>query len=187
MKITCSQFEGLISFYLNDELSDNLKQAFEEHLHTCPSCHIRFNMLSSIINELKDAYTQIISEENYDDIACLEIGQDETEEDSDPQSSDLSAYIDNELNDEYSVKMRRNIIAKPKLRKKLEKMYNLRKIISNSFDEQKNKLRTDYSKDIIKSLNMQSSNNYVYFHCVVFVMFVMFAIGFSVWAILNIV
>ena len=189
MKITCAQFEGLISFYLNDDLSDNLKQAFEEHLHSCPSCHIRFNMLSNIINELKDAYNQIVIEGNVDDIASIELfaeSEEETNEEN-SQASDLSAYIDNELNEEHSVKIRKNIIAKPKLRKKLEKLYNLRKVMSDEFYEQKNKMKTDYSKDVIKRLNIHQSNNYVYLHCVIFIMFVMFVVGFSVWALLNLV
>ena len=64
MKISCNQFEGLISFYLNNELNETLKEAFEEHLKECPTCHIRYNMLSSIITDLKDSYNQIIVEEN---------------------------------------------------------------------------------------------------------------------------
>lgn len=35
MKISCNQFEGLISFYLNNELNETLKEAFEEHLKEC--------------------------------------------------------------------------------------------------------------------------------------------------------
>ena len=186
MKITCAQFEGLISFYLNNELSDNLKAAFEEHLDSCPSCHIRYNMLSSIINELKEAYNQIITEENIEDIPCVEVSDDE-EDAEDIQSSELSAYIDNELNDEFSIKMRRNIIAKPKLRKKLERLYNLRKIMSGSFDEQKSKLRTDYSKAILRELDVNTSNGNVYLHCFAFIMFVIGIIFISSIIIANII
>lgn len=167
MKITCSQFEGLISFYLNNELSETLKEAFEEHLRECPTCHIRYNMLSSIITDLKDAYNQIIVEE--DDI----------------QLRELSAYIDNELDDEVSVKMRRNIIAKPLLRKKLESLYNLRKIMNNEFDAQKNKLRNDYSKSIVRGLDTNSSNRHAYLHCVAFIMFVIGIVFVSTLVVMN--
>ncbi|MCD8378352.1 MAG: zf-HC2 domain-containing protein [Candidatus Gastranaerophilales bacterium] len=171
MKITCEQFEGLISFYLNDELSENLRTAFEEHLSSCPACHIRFNMLSSIINELKDAYNRIITEETPNNSVFTEIDSYNNTSD-DIQGSELSAYIDNELNDEYSVKIRRNIIARPKLRKKIERLYNLRKIIIGSFDEQKDRLKTDYSKTIMKDLNGSSTTRQAYFHCIVFIVFV---------------
>lgn len=169
MKITCSQFEGLISFYLNNELSETLKEAFEEHLRECPTCHIRYNMLSSIITDLKDAYNQIIVEE--DDI----------------QLRELSAYIDNELDDEVSVKMRRNIIAKPLLRKKLESLYNLRKIMNNEFDAQKNKLRNDYSKSIVRGLDTNSSNRHAYLHCVAFIMFVIGIVFVSTLVVMNMI
>jgi len=171
MKITCAQFEGLISFYLNDELSENLKTAFEEHLSSCPSCHIRYNMLSSIIDELKDAYSQIITEENAEDIPFAEIAG-SCEDTENISQSELSAYIDNELDDEFSIKMRRNIIAKPNLRKKLETLYNLRKIMTDSFDNQKNKLKTDYSKSIIRELDVNAASHNAYFHCIAFIMFV---------------
>ena len=114
MKISCNQFEGLISFYLNNELNETLKEAFEEHLKECPTCHIRYNMLSSIITDLKDSYNQIIVEENsnmniFENISeCI----DNVEKD-DVQLRELSAYIDKELDEEARIKKQRNIIAKP--------------------------------------------------------------------------
>lgn len=180
MKISCAQFEGLISFYLNDELSDKLRLAFEEHMYTCPTCHTRFNMLSSIINELKDAYNQIINEEKAEIADIVDV-----DENKNVQMSELSAYIDNELSDENSIKVRKNIITKPKLRKKLEKMYKLRKIVSDAFLEHKNKMRVDYSKDVMRSINKSTNSNQVYLHCVAFMMFLMLLIGFSVWLIIN--
>ncbi len=186
MKITCSQFEGLISFYLNNELSETLKEAFEEHLRECPTCHIRYNMLSSIITDLKDAYNQIIVEENSGIKVCDDASEyiDDVEED-DIQLRELSAYIDNELDDEVSVKMRRNIIAKPLLRKKLESLYNLRKIMNNEFDAQKNKLRNDYSKSIVRGLDTNSSNRHAYLHCVAFIMFVIGIVFVSTIVVMN--
>ena len=180
MKINCNQFEGLITFYLNNELSDKLRLAFEEHLHNCPSCHIRFNMLSSIIKDLKDAYKQVTNENN--DSLPESINN---EDDTNIKNSELSAYIDNELNDENCIKVRKNIIAKPTLRKKLENMYKLRKIITNSFEDYKNKTRVDYSKDIIKSLNKTNKDTQIYFHCIAFMMFLALLIGFSIWIIIN--
>lgn len=174
MKITCTQFEGLISFYLNGELSEKLKTDFEAHLKSCPSCHIRYNVLNTIIAELKEAYNKFITEENEDD-DTLYTENDETEDDI----QELSAYIDNELNDEFNIKMRRNIIARPKLRKKLEKLYNLRKIMTSAFADEKNKLRTDYSKSIAKNLNSNRTDNHVYFYCLVFIMFVIGVIFIS--------
>ncbi len=187
MKISCNQFEGLISFYLNNELNETLKEAFEEHLKECPTCHIRYNMLNSIITDLKDSYNQIIVEENsnmniFENISeCI----DNVEKD-DIQLRELSAYIDNELDDDASIKMHRNIIAKPFLRKKLESLYNLRKIMNNEFDAQKNKLRNDYSKSIVRGLDANSSNRHAYLHCIAFIMFVIGIVFISTIVVMNI-
>lgn len=167
MKITCSQFEGLISFYLNNELSDKLRTEFEAHLSVCPSCRIRYNVLNSIINELKEAYGQYASNDADDTFLYPEM-TDKTG----IRDDELSAYIDNELSDEFSVKMRRNIIARPVLRKKLEKLYNLRKIMTSAFAEQKNKLRRDYSGIVAQELNINRPSNYTYFYCFLLIIFV---------------
>ena len=181
MKITCAQFESLISFYLNDELSNKLKTEFEKHLNICPSCHIRYNVLNSIISELKDSYERIITDN--DDAFVYNDVNDETS----IRDDELSAYIDNELNDEFSIKMRRNIIARPMLRKKLEKLYNLRKIMTSAFSEQKNKLRKDYSKSLAEKLNIPQPNNKVYLYCFVLIMFIVGIIFISSVIIFDIV
>lgn len=160
MKITCKQFEELIPFYINDELSNALKNAFVEHLHNCPHCHIKFNMLNSIVSDLKDAYNQIIFESSND--------KNDIYNDFNELNSNLSAYIDNELNDDINVQIRRSIISKPALRKKLENLYNIRKLMTNSFNDEKNKLRTDFSKDIIKKLHTKSDQTENFSQCFLF-------------------
>lgn len=181
MKITCEQFEGLITFYLNGELSENMREAFEEHLSKCTTCHIRFNMLNSIIKELKDAYAQIIADNN----SASEM---ETKPSSEEQFQDkeLSAYIDNELPDEYNVKIRKNIIGKPILRNKIEKLYNLRKGIFDSYEDEKNNLKKDFSKEIIKQFS-NKSDGHIYFQCVLFVMIIVVIVSISIWTIVQII
>lgn len=165
MKISCKQFEELIPFYINDELSESLKNAFVEHLHNCPNCHLKFNMLNSIVSDLKDAYNKLIYEQNNNDIS------DVIEEDNDDLTN-LSAYIDNELNDDVNIQIRRNIVAKPALRKKIERLYNIRKMLTDSFNDEKNKLRTDFSRDIIKKVQAKPVQNESYIQCFIFIAFV---------------
>ena len=64
-------------------------------------------------------------------------------------------------------------------------MYKLRKIITNSFEDYKNKMRIDFSKDIVKSLTKTNEETQMYFHCIAFMMFLVLLIGFSVWIIIN--
>ncbi len=181
MKLTCKQFEELLPFYLNDELSDTLKTAFVEHLHNCPNCHIKFNMLNSIVNDLKDAYNQLIFEPQEENLTILP--EDNKENDD---SSNLSAYIDNELNDNINIQIRRNIVTKPKLRKKIEQLYSVRKLLTDSFNNQKNRLKNDFSKEIMKRINKKPQRKDNYSHCLFFICFVLSMVIISFFIIKSI-
>lgn len=170
MKITCKQFEELIPFFLNNELSDNLKNAFIEHLHNCPNCHLKFNMLNSIVNDLKDAYNKLMCDSPTEDDSIIDISAENTSNEFSDIHNNLSAYIDNELNDDINVQIRRNIISKPALRKKIEKLYNIRKLMSDSFNDEKSRLKTDFAKNIVKNLQTSKQNpSESYVQCFVFI------------------
>ncbi len=177
MKINCNQFENLFSFYLNGELSLPMKEAFEEHLRECPQCCMKFDILKNIIGDIKEAYSKFLSEEEY--IEAEPVTQEYV------TGAELSAYIDNELSDENSVKIRRNIIAKPKVREKIDKLYKLRKIMSDSFAEHKKSLKTDYARDIISKMDNQAFKSNAYVHCIAFILFVTIVFAFSVWFIFH--
>ena len=176
MKINCNQFENLFSFYLNGDLSVPMKEAFEQHLRECHQCCVKFDILKNIIGDIKEAYEQYIYQEDYIDSEPV------TQEYV--TGSELSAYIDNELSDENSVKIRRNIIAKPKVREKIDKLYKLRKIMSDSFLEQKKRLKTDFARDIVSQMNKQNLRNNAYVHCLLFILFVAAVLVFSIWVLL---
>lgn len=178
MKITCSQFEELFSFYLNGELKDTLKNSFEEHLNTCPHCHMKYKLLRTIITDIREAYNKFITDENKVETEPVESSEYVT-------GTELSAYIDNELSEENSVKIRRNIIAKPKVREKIEKLYKLRKIMSDSFTEHKNKMKTDFSKNIISELDENILKKNAYIHCVGFILFVTMILFASLWFVFH--
>lgn len=174
MKITCKQFEELIPFYINDELSKSLKSAFVEHLHNCPNCHIKFNMLNSIVNDLKDAYNQLMFDNPDENDRIIDIVAEDYSDDSNELNINLSAYIDNELSDDINVQIRRNIISKPALRKKIENLYNIRKLMTSSFNDEKNRLKTDFSRNIIKKIQSTKPNqSESYIQCFIFIGFVL--------------
>ena len=183
MKITCNQFEGLLLFYIDDGLSEGLKQTFEEHLKDCPHCSIKFKVINSIITDIKGAYKQIMKDDKDN---CIDAEVLTKKESDDISGTELSAYIDNELPEEHSVRIRRNAIAKPEIKNKIEEMYKLKKAISDSYIEQKSKLKTDYSRDIVKSLKKEITNREIYFHCAIFIAVVITALILSVWAIVSV-
>ena len=67
----------------------------------------------------------------------------------------LSAYIDNELTDEENIKVKKYVISNVKARSELENMYKLKRMLHNSFDKAKNEVRDDYSKYILKRIDIQ--------------------------------
>lgn len=187
MELTCRQFEGLITFYLDGELNERLKQSFEEHLKNCPTCNMKFKIIKSIIGDIKGAYDKLLVDYKGNDVLDDKPIELKTLNSEDITSIDLSAYIDNELNDENNIRIRRNIIAKPNIRLKLEKMYKLKKILSDSFSEHKNKLKTDYSKEIVRTLDSTITKKQICFHCILFIAIVILALIISVKIILSVI
>ncbi len=184
MKINCSQFSELLTFYLNNELSEKLKGAFEEHLSDCPDCCLRFKMLRSFVDELRHVYDEISIE--HDEVENNLVQTISDEEFDEKHNLELSAYVDKELNDEFSMKIRKAIIVKPQIRNKIEKLYKIQKYLQNSYKREQNRLKKDYSKIVLKELNMYKNNNKKNFYCILFVLFIVSMVFLSVMVIANI-
>ena len=184
MDINCSQFEGLLSFYVNGDLTENMASAVEEHMKICPACQMRYNIVNSIIHDIKSAYSEVLTNSNLEDKYTVIEPVFEPSEDE-VKNTELSAYVDNELTEEESLKLRRNIIAKPKLRNKVEKLYRLKKVISNSHRIHRLLLKSDYSKDVIKTLNSNKQDRQIYLHCIGFMLFVILTVTLSIIALMH--
>lgn len=185
MDINCNQFENLLSFYVNDDLTDNMKKAVEDHMKLCPACAMRYGVVKSIIEDIKSAYDEVLTNSKVENESVDIIEPEYVVADEDIKISELSAYIDNELGEKESVKIRRDIIAKPKLRRKVEKMYGLKKMISNSYHNQRSRLKYDFSKEVMRSLNTDLRDKQVYIHCVMFILFVVCAVAISTIALIH--
>lgn len=147
VNLTCTQVSALLSFYIDDKLSNQLKQFVEAHLETCPTCRAKLEALRSMVKSLKEVHEKL---------AAIKA---ESKEISDPQydafKENLSAYVDNELDDEENIKVKKYIISNAKARQDLENLYNLKKVLHNSFDRAKNEAKEDYSKYILKRIDIQ--------------------------------
>ena len=148
INLTCTQVSALLSFYIDDRLSAQLKQFVESHLEVCPSCRAKFEALKAMVSSLKEVHekmTAVKSDYNSNQIP--------------PQNEEfqmnLSAYVDNELSDEENIKIKKYVISNSKARQDLENMYNLRKVLNNSFEKTKNEAKEDYSKYILKRIDIQ--------------------------------
>lgn len=149
VNLTCTQVSALLSFYLDDRLNDQLRQFVAAHLEICPTCRAKYEALKTMVNGLKEVHEKIIT---------MEPEQRQNSKDT-PQyqefKTNLSAYIDNELSDEDNIKVKKYVISNPVARKDLEKMYELKKVLHNSFEKSKNDFKCDYSKYILKRIDIQ--------------------------------
>ena len=150
MKITCAQMEILITFYIDNELSQNLRKQVEEHLKKCTTCAAKYEIITSMISDMKSC--------------CKTEGakKDSSDSQNNPSSyqyqlfkHNLSAYVDNELNDEENLKIKKLTINNKKARKELEESFGLRKIMNNSFKKCVLENKRDFSKHIIKQLELE--------------------------------
>ena len=152
MEITCIQMDILISFYIEGDLSESLKEKVEEHLKNCPTCKAKFNIINSLFSDIK---TNSNKEKIYT-----------TNTHSTKQyqffKNNLSAYIDNELPEEECIKMRKYTIGNKKARKDLEDNYHIRKLMRDSFKKAKTPTNSDFSKDILKQIEQNDKNTYTF-------------------------
>ena len=70
--------------------------------------------------------------------------------------NNLSAYVDNELPPEENIKIKKFTINNKIARKELENTYSIRKLMNDSFQKTKSESRQDFSKNVMKQLDMSS-------------------------------
>ena len=146
MKLTCSQIDVLISFYIEGELSPALKQQIEKHFEDCPTCQAKYDIVKSMFADIKSSVgvndntfnTRVTESSHYKQF-----------------QNDLSAYIDNELDDDESLKIKKFAINNQHARKELEDSYQLRKLMNDSFRKTKAEAKRDFSKSIMKDLELE--------------------------------
>ena len=151
MKLTCSQMDVLLAFYIDGDLSQSLKNQVEEHLKNCSTCRAKYNIIKSMITDLKN---------------CIDTEEDEFSPDPAYKTrvtsqqyrifkNELSAYIDNELSNDENIKIKKFTINNPKARQDLEDSYNIRKLMNDSFKKTKSESRHDFSKSVLRQLELE--------------------------------
>ena len=148
INLTCTQVSALLSFYIDDKLSVQLKQFVEAHLEICPSCKAKYEALKAMVTSLKEVHEKMTNVKSDYDTSR------QTPQNEEFQTN-LSAYVDNELSDEENIKVKKYIISNAQARQDLEHMYNLKKVLNNSFERAKQDSKEDYSKHILKRIDIQ--------------------------------
>lgn len=157
MNLTCTQMDVLLTFYIENELSNSLKKQVEEHLNKCKSCRAKYNIIKSMITDLKESL-------NIDEIKEKEENSFTNKSSNSEQykifKTNLSAYIDNELPNEENIKIKKFTINNHMAKKDLEENYHLRKLINESMKKTESDVKSDFTKNILHKLELEDNENF---------------------------
>ena len=144
--LSCQQVTALLTFYTEKKLSEKLSSYVKAHLDSCPKCREKYIQLQNILNK-------------FNKIQNKEIENPYTTKQYKDFKSNLSAYVDNELEDFENIKIKKFAILNPLARQDLEDIYTYKKLLHTSFEKTKNDLKTDFSKDIVCHLQQECFEN----------------------------
>ena len=148
MKLTCTQMDVLITFYIEGDLSSSLKKQVEEHIKTCSNCKAKFDIISSMLKDLRENLDLEEEEIPYQ-------ASDKTNHHYNIFKNNLSLYIDNELSSEENLKIKKFAISNKKARKDLEENYNIRKLVNDSFSKTQEDIKKDFSRNVLRQLQLE--------------------------------
>lgn len=153
MKLTCAQMDVLLSFYFENELSKALRSQVEDHLKHCNTCRAKYDIIKSMFSDLRNCLSN-------EETSLTKNTSSNTEPIATSQQyrvfqNNLSAYIDNELSDEESIKIKKFTINNPQARKELEDNYNIKKLMNDSFKKSKSETKQDFSRSVLKQLELE--------------------------------
>lgn len=136
--LNCLQIKTILELYAKKNLNKFLNKLVKEHLENCPDCMAEY---LSIVEKNTSKLDDNIFEKNvFDNKQYIDF------------KKNLSAYIDNELNNDDNIKIKKFAILNPLARKELENMFSFKKFLHSSFEKTKDELKTDYSKTIVNKI-----------------------------------
>ena len=158
MELTCAQMDVLISFYIDGDLSKSLKTQVESHLKQCSSCKAKYDIIKTMILDIKnDLSNSDALENNLKDESVFDQKQ-VTSQHYRVFRSNLSAYVDNELPTEETIKIKKYTINNKKAREELENCYNLRRLMNDSLNKAKSDIKQDFTRSVLKQLELKEED-----------------------------
>ncbi len=154
MNLTCAQMDVLISFYIEGDLSPTLKTQVEEHMKSCATCRAKYDIIKTMLSDLKNSFD--LDSEGFED---KKYATGVSSHQYRLFQNNLSAYIDNELTNDENIKIKKFTINNSQARQELEDNYNIRKLMNDSFRKTKNEARQDFSKSVLRQLELEDEAN----------------------------
>jgi len=144
--LTCNQVLALLTFFIENKLNKNIMQSIEYHLNICENCRERYLNLRKILYNYQEISTKI--NENGTELYC------------DNQykifKENLSAYIDNELDDYENYKIKKFTVSNKLARQDLEDALIFKNLLKESYNKIKDEFKIDLST---QTINLIFENN----------------------------
>lgn|SRR5574344_440942 len=178
-KLTCEQVLALMSFYVDNKLSEPLAKQVKAHLDICSDCAESYKNFQEMLGKIVDNQNNKLQE-------TVNANSFNTKQYNDFKQN-LSAYLDNELELSENIRIKKIAISNPLARQDLESMYSFKKLLHSAFDKTKNELKDDYSKNIVSSLenNFNITKFDSFFKIAAIFVIMLFTILFGSYYILN--
>ena len=167
--LNCRQVEMLLSFYIDGDLNNKLRKEIENHLEYCLSCKSKYDLLKDFYSDMESSY------ENLKSMPARSLAQ--THEQYRFFKNNLSAYIDNELSAEDTIKLKKYTINNQKAKQELEKSYKLKGILKDSFNRTKDNLKHDFSEKVMADINTSNKLNRIDFYLKTMAVIIIICVG----------
>lgn len=156
MILNCRQVEMLLSFYIDGDLSYELRKSINDHLSSCISCKNKYDLLKNFYMDMENSYANFKN--------TLPESMEKIQDQHSFFRNNLSAYIDNELSDKESLKLKKYAINNSKAKQEMEKSYRLKSMLKNAFDRTKMSIKSDFSEKVIADINTSNKLNRIDFY-----------------------
>lgn len=145
----CKIINSMLSQYIENKLPPEQYQFVHKHLDKCPACKKRYENLKELIKKIKYEYAIDLKKNasaNFE------------EKEYSIFKSNLNAYLDNELGYENSIKFKKYIMKSPSARKEVQDIYQMQKMMRESFIRSKFQLCPDFTKSVLSNLDNNFKN-----------------------------
>ncbi len=169
-QLNCEQVAALLTYYIENKLSDKMKTFVEIHLSTCKRCNEKYKKLIKIADNYSKISKKIQEPDETESIYHTKQYED--------FKLNLSAYIDNELTDEENIRIKKIAISNPIARRDLEDIYTFKRLLHSSFDKTKNDSKEDFTKSVLGQIySLHTTNKLDPFYVIMTVFAVIIAVA----------
>jgi anti-sigma factor RsiW len=129
---------------MENKLSDKLTQYISRHLELCPACAEKYENFKKIMSKYTNVHKEITQNDEFE----TQFMTKQYEE----FKLNLSAYVDNELDERENIKVKKTAITNPLAKQDLKDAYAFKQLLHSAFEKTKNDAKIDLSKFIISQM-----------------------------------